>query len=75
MIEITLTKDESLGYDYPAEGISARVPLGKLALAQQQFHWGQVENSSFHSYLYWMGSRGNTSFSTSKNRKIFPQML
>ena len=63
------------GNDHPAEGISARVPLGKLALAQQQFHWGQVENSSFHSYLYWMGSRGNTSFSTSKNRKIFPQML
>lgn len=52
-----------------------RVTLWKLALAQQHFHWGQVENSSFHAYYYWMGSRGFTSFQLPNNRKIFPQML
>lgn len=51
-----------------------RVTLWKLALAQQHFHWGQVENSSFHAYYYWMGSRGFTSFQLPNNRKkYFPK--
>lgn len=57
----------------PSWGNVSRVPVGKLAVVQEQFHWGQVENLSFRSYHCWRGGKTHL-LQLKKKKKKIPQV-